>query len=158
MMVCDLITLGASFGAAFVVRSGGFGPPYSAMLPFGHYAWILWVIAPIWIGALHWFGLYESVAYRSPARLVAAIAKSQLAAGLALFSVMYLAMRMDISRLLLETDHPISRVAEASGFGRASYLAQAFREAVMMGEAGLQMTPRRTGTDGFYVALLKRRG
>ncbi len=33
------------------------------------------------------------------------------------------------SRLLVETEHPISQVAEASGFGRASYLAQAFREA-----------------------------
>ncbi len=33
------------------------------------------------------------------------------------------------SRLLVETEHPISRVAEASGFGRASYLAQAFRQA-----------------------------
>jgi LacI family transcriptional regulator len=33
------------------------------------------------------------------------------------------------SRLLLETDLPITRVAEASGFGRASYLAQAFRRA-----------------------------
>jgi LacI family transcriptional regulator len=33
------------------------------------------------------------------------------------------------SRLLVETEHPISRVAEASGFSRASYLAQAFREA-----------------------------
>jgi len=108
MMVCDLMTLGASFGAAFVVRSGGFGPPYPAMLPFGHYAWILWVIAPIWIGALHWFGLYESVAYRSPTHLVAATAKSQLAAGLTLFSVMYLAMRMDISRLLLEAFLAIS--------------------------------------------------
>lgn len=33
------------------------------------------------------------------------------------------------SRLLLETDLPITRVADAAGFGRTSYLAQAFREA-----------------------------
>ncbi len=32
-------------------------------------------------------------------------------------------------RLLVETDLPITRVAKASGFGRASYLAQAFRQA-----------------------------
>jgi AraC-like DNA-binding protein len=33
------------------------------------------------------------------------------------------------SRLLVETEHPSSRVAQAWGFGRASYLAQAFRQA-----------------------------
>lgn len=33
------------------------------------------------------------------------------------------------SRLLLETDLPITRVAVAAGFGRTSYLAQAFRQA-----------------------------
>jgi LacI family transcriptional regulator len=39
-------------------------------------------------------------------------------------------MRLErASRLLLETDLPITRVAEASGFGRASYLTQAFRQA-----------------------------
>jgi LacI family transcriptional regulator len=32
-------------------------------------------------------------------------------------------------RLLVETDLPVARVAEAAGFGRASYLAQAFRQA-----------------------------
>ena len=32
-------------------------------------------------------------------------------------------------RLLTETDLPIARVAEASGFGRVSYLAQSFRQA-----------------------------
>jgi LacI family transcriptional regulator len=32
-------------------------------------------------------------------------------------------------RLLVETDLPVTRVAEVSGFGRASYLAQVFRQA-----------------------------
>jgi 16S rRNA (cytosine967-C5)-methyltransferase len=31
-----------------------------------------------------------------------------------------------------------------------------FRRAVMMSDEGLLMTPRRTDTDGFYVALLRR--
>ncbi len=33
------------------------------------------------------------------------------------------------SRLLVETDMPVTQVAEASGFGRASYLAQSFSQA-----------------------------
>jgi exopolysaccharide biosynthesis polyprenyl glycosylphosphotransferase len=73
------------------------------MLPFAYYAWILWVIAPIWICALHWFGLYDSAAYRSIGNVVVAVLKAQFAAGLILLSVMYLAMRMDVSRLFLET-------------------------------------------------------
>jgi len=32
-----------------------------------------------------------------------------------------------------------------------------FRRAVLMTEEGLLMTPRRTDTDGFYVAMMMRR-
>ena len=32
-----------------------------------------------------------------------------------------------------------------------------FRQAVLMSEEGLQMTPRRTDTDGFFVAVMVRR-
>jgi 16S rRNA (cytosine967-C5)-methyltransferase len=32
-----------------------------------------------------------------------------------------------------------------------------FRQAVLISEAGLQMTPRRTETDGFFVSVLTRR-
>ncbi len=44
------------------------------------------------------------------------------------------------------------------GYAALGEAAEGFREAVILGAAGLQMTPRRTGTDGFYVALLARRG
>jgi 16S rRNA (cytosine967-C5)-methyltransferase len=43
----------------------------------------------------------------------------------------------------------------ASALGERAYL---FRRAVLMSEDGLLMTPRRTDTDGFYVAVLARRG
>src|SRR5262249_48035157 len=36
--------------------------------------------------------------------------------------------------------------------------APIFRQAVLLTEEGVQMTPRRTDTDGFFVSLLKRRG
>jgi len=35
--------------------------------------------------------------------------------------------------------------------------APLFREAALISEQGLLMTPRRTDTDGFYVAVLVRR-
>jgi 16S rRNA (cytosine967-C5)-methyltransferase len=31
-----------------------------------------------------------------------------------------------------------------------------FRRAVLMSDEGLLMTPRRTGTDGFFVSVLRR--
>jgi 16S rRNA (cytosine967-C5)-methyltransferase len=43
----------------------------------------------------------------------------------------------------------------ASALAERAYL---FRHAVLTSEEGLLMTPRRTDTDGFYLALLTRRG
>jgi 16S rRNA (cytosine967-C5)-methyltransferase len=43
----------------------------------------------------------------------------------------------------------------ASALGERAFL---FRRAVLMSEEGLQMTPRRTGTDGFFVSVLRRIG
>jgi 16S rRNA (cytosine967-C5)-methyltransferase len=41
---------------------------------------------------------------------------------------------------------------------RLGPLADAFRAAALMSAHGLQMTPRRTGTDGFFVAVMRRAG
>ena len=43
----------------------------------------------------------------------------------------------------------------AQGLGERGYL---FRKAALLTETGLLMTPRRTGTDGFFVGLLRRNG
>jgi 16S rRNA (cytosine967-C5)-methyltransferase len=43
----------------------------------------------------------------------------------------------------------------SNALGERAYF---FRRAVLTSEEGLLMTPRRTDTDGFYVALLVRRG
>jgi 16S rRNA (cytosine967-C5)-methyltransferase len=49
---------------------------------------------------------------------------------------------------------PVPPAKVATALGERAYL---FRRAVLMGEEGLLMTPRRTDTDGFYVSLLSRR-
>jgi 16S rRNA (cytosine967-C5)-methyltransferase len=46
---------------------------------------------------------------------------------------------------------PADDVAGALGTERAQFLA-----AVKVSAEGLLMTPRRTGTDGFFVAVLRR--
>jgi len=49
---------------------------------------------------------------------------------------------------------PVPPGEVATALGERAYL---FRRAVLMSEEGLMMTPRRTDTDGFYVAVLARR-
>jgi 16S rRNA (cytosine967-C5)-methyltransferase len=49
---------------------------------------------------------------------------------------------------------PIPPQQIANALGERAYL---FRRAVLTSEEGLMMTPRRTDTDGFYVAVLARR-
>jgi 16S rRNA (cytosine967-C5)-methyltransferase len=43
----------------------------------------------------------------------------------------------------------------ANALGERAFL---FRRAVLTAEEGLLMTPRRTGTDGFFVSVLRRIG
>jgi 16S rRNA (cytosine967-C5)-methyltransferase len=49
---------------------------------------------------------------------------------------------------------PVPPGEVANALGERAYL---FRRAVLISEEGLMMTPRRTDTDGFYVAVLARR-
>jgi 16S rRNA (cytosine967-C5)-methyltransferase len=57
--------------------------------------------------------------------------------------------------LARQSDFAIVPPAEvANALGERAYL---FRRAVLISEEGLLMTPRRTDTDGFYVAMLVRR-
>src|SRR5262249_41027135 len=56
--------------------------------------------------------------------------------------------------LARQQDFALVPVDVANALGERAYL---FRRAALMSEEGLLMTPRRTDTDGFYVALLVRR-
>jgi 16S rRNA (cytosine967-C5)-methyltransferase len=57
--------------------------------------------------------------------------------------------------LARQPDFALVPVDVANALGERAYL---FRRAALTSEEGLLMTPRRTDTDGFYVALLVRRG
>lgn len=64
----------------------------------------------------------------------------------------------DQVRACIERHPEISLVAPAETTEVLGERAFMFRHAVMMLEEGLQMTPRRTGTDGFFFAMLRRAG
>jgi 16S rRNA (cytosine967-C5)-methyltransferase len=49
---------------------------------------------------------------------------------------------------------PVAPAEVANALGERGFL---FRRAVLASDEGLLMTPRRTDTDGFYMALLARR-
>ena len=48
----------------------------------------------------------------------------------------------------------VSPIDVAGALGERAFM---FRRAVLMSEEGLLMTPRRTDTDGFYVAVMRRK-
>ena len=55
-----------------------------------------------------------------------------------------------VARALASVEKP---EAVTQALGERGYL---FRKAALLSDTGLLMTPRRTGTDGFFVSLLRR--
>jgi 16S rRNA (cytosine967-C5)-methyltransferase len=60
----------------------------------------------------------------------------------------------DQVRGFLERHPQFAAVSPADVAGALGERAFMFRRAVLMSEEGLLMTPRRTDTDGFYVAVM----
>jgi 16S rRNA (cytosine967-C5)-methyltransferase len=61
-------------------------------------------------------------------------------------------------RAFLGRHASFSVTAPAKVAGVLSDRTGAFREAALVSDEGLLMTPRRTGTDGFFVSLLRHSG
>lgn len=102
MMALDAAALVLAFAAAYELRATLLAPRYGAPGPFAHYAWLLWLVLPVWLVALRLGGLYRPGTCARAWPMLGALAAAHLLAGLALFATMYLAMRADVSRLLLE--------------------------------------------------------
>ena len=62
----------------------------------------------------------------------------------------------DQVRGFLERHPQFVTVPPADAAGSLGERAYMFRRATLMAEEGLLMTPRRTDTDGFYVAVMRR--
>ncbi len=103
MIALDCAALVLALLAAYQLCATLLAPRYGGLEPFAHYAWLMWVVVPTWLTALRFVGLCRPATYRSSASMFAALAKAHLIASLVLFATMYLAMRPDVSRSLLQT-------------------------------------------------------
>ncbi len=101
-VACDLVVVAGSFLLAYVLRDrmppAGRGP----LLPFGEYLWLLAVTLAIWAWALNRFGFYESFRYRPRAELLTNLVKVQAVGALLVMSVLFVAARWEVSRLLMQ--------------------------------------------------------
>jgi exopolysaccharide biosynthesis polyprenyl glycosylphosphotransferase len=100
-MLADVATLVISYVAAYSIRSHLITLP-GPLRPLHYYLIILWVAVPAWILAGQLMRLYESATFRSQRELFKRVTQVQVVCSLILLSCMYLAMRLEISRLLVE--------------------------------------------------------
>lgn len=77
------------------------------------YVWLLWVIIPVWILTLRWFGLYETPTYASLSRTLGQLVRAHFVAALLLLSTMYATKAVMVSRVLMQTFLSVSFVALA---------------------------------------------
>ncbi len=111
-VIADMCVLVMAFAAAYWIREQfPPGPWYGTLLPFSGYVWVLWVVVPTWVYLGRRFGLMESENYRSLHLLLLRLLKAQALAALVLFSTMYLARAVEVSRLLLQVFVGVSLMA-----------------------------------------------
>jgi len=81
--------------------------------PLGADLWLLWVIIPVWLLSLRWFGLYEISAYSSLSSTLGHLMRAHSVAALMLLSTMYATKAVMVSRMLMQTFLLISLIALA---------------------------------------------
>src|SRR4051794_11229413 len=123
--LADGLTLTVGLGAAYEIVGVGLDRRFTS---FAGYAWLLWLIIPIWLGCLAIFGFYRSAAYSSRVRLLVRLAQAHFVAGLLLLSLMYLTRSEIVSRLLMQVFLAVSFVLlTAQKVALAAYLESARR-------------------------------
>src|SRR6266849_1131310 len=100
LSLCDLFTLVVSFVATCLLYGRVTHNQFWALT---NYAWVLWVIGPVWVLSLRSLGLYQPESYESILSIVSRLVRAQVIAGLMLLSTMYLTKSSEVSRLLLQT-------------------------------------------------------
>ena len=111
LIAIDLAVVGGSFLVAYFLRDHvGAGE----LRPLGHYAWLLVAALVIWSACLRAFGFYRSARYRGRIEVLAQLAKAHALGALVLLSVLFIARRWEISRLLTQLFLAMSFVALAA--------------------------------------------
>jgi exopolysaccharide biosynthesis polyprenyl glycosylphosphotransferase len=86
--------------------------------------WLLWMIIPVWLLSLRWFGLYDISAYSSLSSTLRQLVRAHFVAALILLSTMYATKAVMVSRVLMQTFLFISLVALAVERGGIQHLLQ----------------------------------
>jgi FlaA1/EpsC-like NDP-sugar epimerase len=99
----DLVVLMVSYVVTYIVRQWIYHWT-SVLLPMDSintYAWLLPILIFSGLIALRYFELYDAVSYKSPSTILVALIKTQILAGLIVFSTMFLLTGWGTSRTLM---------------------------------------------------------
>lgn len=126
-------------------------PPLSADL------WLLWVIVPVWLLSLRWFGLYEISVYSSLSSTLRYLVRAHFIAALILFSTMYATKAVMVSRVLMQTFLFFSLVALAVEKGGIQHLLHRRRSRIGFNRPRVLLvgTPDNSSQ---YTKLIERHG
>jgi len=100
VMGFDAAMMVVSFVAACAVRSAVDGAAFAQLL--ATHVWLLWVIVPTWIVALHTVGLYESIRYAPYWTVLRTLALGHASASVTLLGVLFMGHAWGVSRLLVQ--------------------------------------------------------
>jgi exopolysaccharide biosynthesis polyprenyl glycosylphosphotransferase len=110
LTAADIVTLIVAFAASYYLAATLL---IKIIMPLTTYIWLLWVIIPVWILTLRWFGLYETLTYSSLSRSLGHLVRAHFVAALLLLSTMYVTKAVIVSRVLMQTFLTVSFVALA---------------------------------------------
>ena len=138
----DLAVVAGAFLLAYVLRDRLLWTGIGQLGPFGPNIWVLAVALLIWGSCLGALGFYRSFRYRRRAEVLGTLTKAHLVASLLLLSVLFVARRSDVSRLLTQLFLVLSFVGLAAEkmailaiLRRWRRKGHNFREALVVGDA-----------------------
>jgi exopolysaccharide biosynthesis polyprenyl glycosylphosphotransferase len=137
VLAADALVLALSFLLAHALRDTF--PWYGGLLPLDFHLWVLGLIIPAWLVLAHRAGLASSHTYLCPRAALMTTARVHLVGGLLVFSVLYLARAVEVSRLLMQMFMVVAgaalmveRLAISAVLGRLASRPSAFTRRVLV--------------------------
>jgi len=102
LIAADLEVLALSFLVAFVVRDRFLSAEVGELSSIDDYLWLLGLVLGIWFGCLKLFGFYRPTRYLRRRKIFGALVKAHGLGALVLLSLLFVARRWEVSRLLTQ--------------------------------------------------------
>src|SRR5438445_10041901 len=102
LIAADLEVLALSFLVAFVVRDRFLSAEVGELSSIDDYLWLLGLVLGIWFGCLKLFGFYRPTRYLRRLTIFGALLKAHGLGALVLLSLLFVARRWEVSRLLTQ--------------------------------------------------------